>query len=75
MTQFNEMGQEDGPAPVLPNTSMRLSALPVICQPSALPGPFAAMESHTRHIEGVRLKIHMEDVSSYVCLSALSTSI
>lgn len=31
-------------------------------------------ESH-QALEGVRLKTHMEDVSSHMCLSALSTSI
>lgn len=50
-------------------------ALPVVCQPNALLGLFAAVEIHSRHVEGVREKTHVEGVSSYACMGALSTSI
>lgn len=58
MTPFRERGQEDGQGPAL--SSVPLS---IVCQASTLPGPCAAMEVHTRSMEGVRQTVHVEGVS------------
>lgn len=75
MPQFSGRGQDDGPEPVLPEAPMTDFYQLHVCQPSTLPGTIAATEAHTRHVEGVRQKTHVDDVSSYMGIGALSTSI